>query len=107
MCVRITGEVKHTHTHSLSVRLDSPLLPVALARGFPAKQPGRSVLGEQLSEVRGQRLQMDLIRKIQMCLGVEGSRLGEGGVHTQRHPELKERVDQCLKTVQSTLIITF
>lgn len=48
MCVRITG-VTHTHAQS-----DSPLLPVALAR-----QPGRSVLGEQLSEVRGQRLQMN------------------------------------------------
>lgn len=52
---------------------------MALARGLPAKQPGRSVLGEELSEVRGQRLQMDLIRNDPDVSGCGRVTFGRGG----------------------------
>lgn len=96
MCVRITGEVKNTHSLSSRVLIHLYCPCPSLGVSQPsAKQSGRSVLGEQLSEVRGQSLQMDfIIRNDPDVSGCGRVTFGRGvrGVHTQRHPELRGEV---------------
>lgn len=97
-CVQITGEVKnalvHTrHTHTISVSGgDSPVL------SQQCSSVRRSVLGEKLSEVRGQNLSMDFVRNDPDVSGCGRVTFWDGMevVQTQRHPELRGGGCVCL-----------
>ncbi len=103
VCVRITGEVKNTHSLSVGSWFTSTCSCLSLGVSqLSVKQSGGSVQGQQLSEVRGQSLQMDfIIRNYPDMSGCGRVTFGRGvrGEHTQKHPELKERIQEQLKTV--------